>query len=329
MKEVVFSGIQPSGSLTIGNYLGALKNFKPLQEEYQCIYCLVDLHALTVEQDPKFLRKNTLQLLALYLAAGLDPYKSIVFIQSHVPEHSELQWLLNTITPLGQLQRMTQYKSKSKLQEENIQAGLLNYPVLMASDILLYQTKYVPVGEDQRQHIELTRDLAMRFNSRYSDTFVMPEIMTPKVGAKVMSLQDPTSKMSKSDSDPNSYILILDDEKTILRKVKRAVTDSLNNFSYNEDQIGLRNLIDIYCAFEEINHSEIVSRYESLGYGKFKEDLAEIIIEGLKPIKNRYEEYIADRSELENIYRMGADKARKIAYKTLRKAYKKVGLIPR
>ncbi len=325
-KKIVYSGIQPSGSLTIGNYIGALKNFIGLQDEYDCLYCIVDMHAITVEQDPKLLRKNTLDVLALYLAAGLDSEKSIIYIQSHVPQHAELGWVLNTIASMGQLQRMTQFKDKSKKSKE-VMAGILNYPVLMAADILLYQTSYVPVGEDQRQHVELTRDLAQRFNSKYSETFTVPDILTPKVGARIRSLQDPEFKMSKSDSDENSYILILDDENAIRRKFKRAVTDSLNNFDYNDEQKALKNLINIYISFTGESAADIVNRYKGQGYGTFKSDLADVVVEGLRPLQTRFNEIRSDKEYLEKIYRQGAEKASYLANKTLRKVYKKMGFI--
>ncbi len=327
-KKVVYSGIQPSGLLTIGNYIGALRNFIGLQDEYDCFYCIVDMHAITVHQEPKDLRKNTLDILALYLAAGLDPSKSTIYIQSHVPAHTELAWLLNTITGLGQLQRMTQFKDKSQKVKE-VEAGLLNYPVLMAADILLYQASYVPVGEDQRQHIELTRDLAQRFNSRYSETFTIPEILAPKVGARIMSLQDPTSKMSKSDTNSDGYILLLDSEDDTRKKLKRAVTDSLGEFNYCNEQAGLKNLIDIYAAFSGLSSDEIVSKYSGLGYGVFKEDLGEVVVEGLRPLREKFKDIRNDKEYLERVYKEGAEKAAYTASKTLRKVYKKMGFIPR
>lgn len=325
-KKVVYSGIQPSGLLTIGNYIGALSNFTELQEEYNCLYCIVDMHAITVPQEAKDLRKNTLDILSLYLAAGIDPEKSIIYIQSHVPEHVELAWLLNSITSVGQLQRMTQYKDKSQKSKE-VLSGLLNYPVLMAADILLYQSSFVPVGEDQRQHIELTRDIAQKFNSRYSETFVIPEIMVPKVGAKIMSLQNPEFKMSKSDPDKNSYILILDSEDETRKKIKRAVTDSLGAMNYSKEQLGLKNLIDIHSAFSGKTPDEIVNYYRDLGYGAFKEDLGEVVVEGLRPIRQKFEEIRSDKSALEKVYKEGAEKASYLANKTLRKVYKKMGFI--
>ena len=327
-KKIVYSGIQPSGSLTIGNYIGALKNFIGLQDEYNCLYCIVDMHAITAPQEPKDLRKNTLDVLALYFAAGLDPKKSIIYIQSHVPEHAELGWVLNTMTGLGQLQRMTQFKDKSK-KYSDVQAGILNYPVLMAADILLYGTSYVPVGEDQKQHLELTRDLAQRFNSRYSETFVVPEILTPKVGARIMSLKDPSSKMSKSDSNKDSFILILDSEDDTRKKIKRAVTDSSGEFRYSDEQPGLKNLINIHASFSGMSTEEIVKKYENLGYGEFKEDLGEVVVEGLRPLRERFKEIRDDKAYLESVYKEGSEKASYLARKTLRKVYKKVGFIPR
>ncbi|MDO5715934.1 MAG: tryptophan--tRNA ligase [Tissierellia bacterium] len=326
-KKIVYSGIQPSGSLTIGNYIGALSNFIGLQDEYNCLYCIVDMHAITAYQKPKNLRKNTLDVLALYLAAGLDPDKSIIYIQSHVPQHVELAWCLNTITGVGQLQRMTQFKDKSSKSKE-VMAGILNYPVLMAADILLYQTSFVPVGEDQRQHIELTRDLAQRFNSRYSDTFVLPDIMAPKVGGRIMSLQDPMTKMSKSDTNSDAYILLLDTEQETRKKIKRAVTDSLGEIRYSDEQPGLKNLINIYSSFSSLSTEEVVQNYEGKGYGIFKEDLGDVVVEGLRPLRTRFQEIRQDKDYLEKIYREGAEKASYIANKTLRKVYRKIGFIP-
>ncbi len=328
-KKIVFSGVQPSGKLTIGNYLGAIKNWVELQDEYDCYYCIVDLHAITVPQIPKDLRRSTLEVLALYLACGLDPEKSTIFIQSHVPAHAELTWVLNTMSYMGQLGRMTQYKEKSKRSEENLNAGLFTYPVLMAADILLYQADLVPVGEDQKQHLELARDLAIRFNNKYSETFKVPEPEIREVGARIMSLQNPEAKMSKSDQDENGYLLILDDKDTIRRKIKRAVTDSLGIVAYNEEQLGLKNLLEIYSIFSKEEIPNIVNRYEGQGYGKFKEDLAEAVIEGLSPIKDKYDYLINNKDFIEKIYKEGAEKAEYQAMKTLRKVYKKVGFIQR
>ena len=327
-KKTIFSGIQPSGSLTLGNYIGALRNFSELQDEYNCLYCIVDLHAITVAQEPKELRKNTLDVLALYLAAGIDPEKSTIFIQSHVPQHAELGWCLNTITPLGQLQRMTQFKDKSQRTKE-VDAGLLNYPTLMAADILLYQADAVPVGADQKQHLEITRDIAQRFNSRYSDTFTVPEIMTPKVGAKIMSLQEPQYKMSKSSSDKDSYILILDSEDETRKKIKKAVTDSVGVVNFTDEQPGIKNLITIYSSLTGKTPEDIVKMYEGKGYGEFKSDVAEVVVEGLRPIRTRFEEIRNDKEYLEKVYREGAEKASFLGTKTLRKVHKKMGFIPR
>ena len=328
-KKIVFSGVQPSGSLTIGNYIGALKNFVELQDEYECYYCIVDLHAVTVPQIPKDLRSHSLDVLSLYLAVGIDPKKSTLFIQSHVPAHAELGWVLNTITYMGQLNRMTQFKEKSKKSDENLNAGFFTYPVLMAADILLYQSDFVPVGEDQKQHLELARDLAERFNSRYSDTFVVPEPLIKEFGARIMSLQDPESKMSKSDKDENAFILMLDDKDAIRRKIRRAVTDSLGVITYSDQQSGLKNLLNIYSVLSDKSVDSIVASYDGKGYGEFKDDLAEVVIQALSPIQERYKEYRQDKAFLESIYREGADKAEAFAAKTLRKVYKKIGFIPR
>lgn len=328
-KKIVFSGVQPSGALTIGNYLGAIKNWVGLQDEYDCYYCIVDLHAITVPQVAKDLRKNTLDVLALYLACGIDPEKSTMFIQSHVPAHLELSWVLNTITYMGQLNRMTQFKEKSRRSEENLNAGLFTYPVLMASDILVYQTDLVPVGDDQKQHLELARDLAERFNNRYSPTFKVPEPLIQGTGARIMSLQNPESKMSKSDLDENGYILLLDDKADITRKIKRAVTDSIGVVAYNDEQPGIKNLLGIYSVFTGKEISDIVASYEGEGYGKFKNDLAEIVVEGLMPIQERYKKLMVNKDYLEQIYKAGAEKAEHKARKTLQKVYKKVGFIQR
>ena len=325
-KKIVYSGIQPSGNLTLGNYIGALKNFSELQDEYNCLYCIVDMHAITVPQVPKDLRATSLDLASLYLAAGLDPEKSILYIQSHVKQHAELSWILGTITGLGQLQRMTQYKDKAAKQKE-INAGLLFYPVLMAADILLYGTDFVPVGDDQTQHIELTRDIAERFNSRYSETFVVPEMMRPKKGARIMSLQDPSAKMSKSDADENASIYIIEDDKATARKIKRAVTDSIGIINYTDDQPGLKNLIDIYSVFADLTPDEIVKKYEGVGYGVFKEELAELVVDGLKPIRTRFKEIRQDKTYLEEILKAGDEKAERLAERTMRKVRRKVGFV--
>lgn len=328
-KKTIFSGVQPSGALTLGNYLGAIRNWVDIQDEHTGIFCVVDQHAITVPQEAKDLRKNTLEVLALYIACGLDPEKNTLFIQSHVSAHAELSWVLNTITSMGQLNRMTQYKEKSQKNEANLNAGLFTYPVLMAADILLYQTDAVPVGEDQKQHLELARDLAERFNSRYSETFKVPDPMISKFGARIMSLQEPTKKMSKSDSDPNAFILLLDDDETIRRKIKRAVTDSIGIVKYCDEQPGVKNLLTIYSKLSGETIESIVDKYEGKGYGDFKGDLAEVVVEALRPIRVKAENLLKDKERLEEIYSKGAEKAEKIARKTLRKVYKKVGFIER
>ncbi len=328
-KKVVFSGVQPSGALTLGNYIGALRNFVDLQDEYDCYYCIVDMHAITVPQVPKDLRRNSLDVLALYLASGMDPDKSTLFIQSHVPAHAELAWVLNTLTYMGQLNRMTQFKEKSKKSEENLNAGLFTYPVLMAADILLYQADFVPVGDDQKQHLELARDLAIRFNNRYSDTFVVPEPLIKEFGARIMSLQNPQAKMSKSDQDVNAFILLQDSKDVIARKIKKAVTDSKASVRYSDDQLGVKNLINIYSVLEGISVDEIVSRYENKGYGDFKKDLGEVVIKALEPLQAKYKDYLNNKDYLEEVYKKGARKAEEKAFKTLAKVYKKVGFIKR
>jgi len=329
-KKVIFSGMQPSGSLTLGNYLGALKNWVKLQSEYDCYYCVVDMHAITVPKEPKDLRKNTLEVLANYIAAGLDPKQVTLFIQSHVSAHAELGWVLNCLTYFGELGRMTQFKDKTKrLESSSIPAGLFTYPVLMAADILLYQADLVPVGEDQRQHLEITRDIAQRFNNRYSETFKVPEAFISKDGAKIMSLQDPSSKMSKSDSNENAFIILMDDPDTIRRKLKRAVTDSEGVVRFNDDQPGVKNLINIYSKITDKTTDEIVASYEGKGYAQFKDDLAEVIIGEVRPIQERIDYLLKNKDYLQEIYSYGAEKAEAAARKTLRKVYKKVGFIPK
>lgn len=329
-KNRIFSGMQPTGSLTLGNYLGALKNWVALQNEYDCYYCVVDMHAITVPKEPKDLRKNTYEVLANYIAAGLNTEQVTLFIQSHVSAHAELTWIFNCFSYYGELGRMTQFKDKSKKQDSNaITAGLFTYPVLMAADILLYQADLVPVGEDQRQHLEITRDIAQRFNNRFGETFVVPEPYISTDVAKIMSLQDPESKMSKSDSNENSYVLITDSPDVIRRKFKRSVTDSIGVVNYTDEQPGVKNLINIYSKISNIKPEEIVSNYESKGYAKLKEDVAEVVIEELKPIQERIDYLLKNKDYLEKIYNAGAQKAEVVANKTLKKAQKKVGFIPR
>ncbi len=328
-KKVIFSGIQPSGQLTLGNYLGAIKNWVKLQDEFDCYFCVVDLHAITVRQEPKDLRQRTLEVLAIYIAAGIDPNKNTLFIQSHVPAHSEAAWLLTCNSYMGELGRMTQYKDKSQKYGDSIGAGLFTYPVLMAADILLYNADLVPVGQDQKQHLELARDIANRFNNVYSPTFKIPDPYIPKIGAKVMSLQEPTKKMSKSDDNPNAYILIMDPPEVIRKKVSRAVTDSLGVINYTDEQPGVKNLLDILIAINKTTAEELVEYYKEKGYADLKKDVADAIISELEPIQNKVNEILKDKKALEEIYKLGAEKAGYASMKTLRKMQKKIGLIPR
>lgn len=324
--SVIFSGIQPSGELTLGNYLGALRNFLDYQESDECYYCIVNQHAITVPQDPKELFANTRRLAALYLAVGLDPKKVTLFVQSEVPEHVRLGWVMTTISYVGELERMTQYKDKSQKRGDSIPAGLLTYPPLMAADILLYQTNYVPVGEDQKQHMELTRDLAQRFNRVYGEVFTIPEIKLGVGGARVMSLQEPTKKMSKSDDNQMATIHLLDDEKTIVKKIKRAQTDSENSVHYDkENKSGISNLMGIYAAITKESYETIEQRYVGQGYGTFKKDVAELLVDTLRPIHERYNDLI-DSPELDRILDEGAVKAREKASKTYRDVELAMGL---
>jgi len=328
-KKVIFSGIQPSGQLTLGNYLGAIKNWVKLQDEFDCYFCVVDLHAITVKQEPKDLRQRTLEVLAIYIASGIVPEKNTLFIQSHVPAHSEAAWLLTCNTYMGELGRMTQYKDKSQKYGDSIGAGLFTYPVLMAADILLYNTDLVPVGQDQKQHLELARDVANRFNNAYSPTFKVPDPYIPKIGAKIMSLQEPTKKMSKSDDNPNSYILIMDPPEVIRKKVSRAVTDSLGIINYTDEQPGVKNLLDILIAINGSTSEELVAYYKDKGYADLKKDVADAIVSELEPVQNKVNEILKDKKALEEIYKLGAEKASYVSMKTLRKMQKKIGFIPR
>ena len=326
-KKRIFSGVQPSGDLTLGNYIGAIRNWVTLQDEYECLYCIVDQHAITVRQEPQDLRKRTLELIMLYLAAGIDPEKSCVFIQSHVSAHSELSWVLNCNTQMGELSRMTQFKDKSKSHADNINAGLFTYPVLMASDILLYQTDMVPVGHDQLQHIELARDIATRFNHYYSDTFKIPEPYIPKVGQRIMSLQTPENKMSKSDPNPNGCIKLLDDTDTIIRKFKRAVTDSGSEIVASPEKPGITNLLSIYSAVTNKTVEEAEKDFIGFGYGDFKLAVGETVANALAPIQAEFKRLSSDKAYVESVYKKGAETANYLANKTLRKVYKKVGFI--
>ena len=326
-KKVVFSGVQPSGNLTIGNYLGAIKNFSAFSEEYHCFYCVVDLHAITVRQVPAELRRRTYETLALYIAAGLDPQKNTLFVQSHVPAHAELGWILDCFTMFGELSRMTQFKDKSQKNADNINAGLFTYPSLMAADILLYQTDLVPVGIDQKQHLELARDIAGRFNGLYSDTFTVPEGYIAQTGMKIMSLAEPTAKMSKSDKNPNAVVYILDSKDDILRKFKRAVTDSGSEVRYAEGKDGINNLMTIYRAFTGKTNEEIEREFEGRGYGDFKMAVGEACADALAPVRAEFDRLIADKAYLESVMREGAQNAAYCARKTLSKVQRKLGFV--
>ena len=328
-KKTIFSGVQPSGILTIGNYLGAIKNWGAFQEDNNCIFCVVDMHAITVRQVPAELRKRTYETLAIYMACGIDPEKSTLFVQSHVGAHAELAWALNCYTMFGELSRMTQFKDKSKKNADNINAGLFTYPVLMASDILLYQTDLVPVGQDQMQHIELARDIAQRFNTVYSPTFTVPEGFIPKTGARVMSLGEPTKKMSKSDENVNGFVSLLDDRDTIIRKFKRAVTDSDTVVCRGEEKYGINNLMNIYSCFTGKSDEDIVREFEGKGYGDFKLAVGEAVADGLAPIQAEFNRLMADKAYLESVMKQGAESASHIAYKTLAKVYRKLGFVGR
>ncbi|MDL2206216.1 tryptophan--tRNA ligase [Eubacteriales bacterium OttesenSCG-928-N13] len=325
-KKTIFSGIQPTGTLTLGNYIGALRNFKLLEDEFNCIYSIVDLHALTVRQNPAELRKACLKVLSLYLAVGLDPEKSLMYFQSHVAEHAELSWVLSCYTYMGELSRMTQFKEKSAKHQDNINAGLFTYPVLMAADILLYQADLVPVGADQKQHLELSRDVAERFNGVYGDVFVVPDPYITKLGGRVMSLAEPTRKMSKSDPE-DTYIAMLDEPDLIRRKLKRAVTDSEALVKFDiENKPGVSNLMSILSTLSGRSMDQIEADFEGKGYGVFKEAVADQVIESLSPIQTRYKEIFADKAYLEQVMTSSAERARGIARKTMRKVRKKVGL---
>lgn len=324
-KKVIFSAIQPSGTITLGNYLGAIKNWVALQDEYRCIFALADLHTITVRQEPAKFRQNTLQAYALLLACGIDVTKSLFFIQSHVHTHAELAWILNCYTQFGELSRMTQFKDKSAAHADNVNAGLFTYPSLMAADILLYQADVVPVGIDQMQHLELTRDIAQRFNGIYGDVFTIPEAYIGKVGAKIMSLQDPSKKMSKSDENPNGSIYLMDDPDTIMRKFKRAVTDSEGQILYRDEQPGIKNLINIYCACTGKAPDEVVREFDGKGYAEFKPAVGEAVVAVLKPLQDRVAELSKDKDYIDSVIKNNAEKAQYFANKTLRKVQKKIG----
>ncbi len=324
-KKVVFSGVQPSGMLTIGNYLGAIQNFRTFSDEYRCYYCVVDEHAITVRQDPAVLRRRTYETLALYIACGLDPTKNVLFVQSHVSAHAELGWILDCYAMFGELSRMTQFKDKSAKNADNINAGLFTYPVLMAADILLYQTELVPVGVDQKQHLELARDIAMRFNGVYSDTFVVPEGYIAKTTAKIMSLAEPTKKMSKSDENENAVVRILDPRDVILRKFKRAVTDSGSEVRRGEGKEGIENLMSVYSAFTGASMEEIEREFDGRGYGDFKAAVGEACADALAPIQAEFARLSADKAYLEQVMKDGAAAAAHDAQRTLSKVRRKIG----
>ena len=324
-KKVLFSGMQATGNLTLGNYLGALKNWVTLSDEYECFYSVVDMHSITVRQDPATLRKRARALLTLYIAAGLDPEKNCIYYQSHVSGHAELAWILNCFTYMGELNRMTQFKDKSAKHADNINAGLFTYPVLMAADILLFQADVVPVGIDQMQHLELTRDVAQRFNGIYGDVFTIPEPYIGKVGAKIMSLQDPVKKMSKSDENPNGSIYLMDDPDTIMRKCKRAVTDSEAQILYRDEQPGVKNLIDIYRACTYKTVEEVMKEFDGKGYGEFKTAVGEAVVSVLKPLQDEVARLEKDKAYIDGVIKNNAEKANYYAMKTLRKVQKKVG----
>ena len=324
-KPIIFSGIQPSGKPTLGNYIGAARQWVQMQEDYNCVYCIVDAHSITVRQDPAQLRKQTLEAYALMMACGIDPEKSIYFVQSHIPHHAQLSWVLSCYTQFGELSRMTQFKDKSARHPENINAGLFTYPVLMAADILLYQTNLVPVGNDQKQHVELARDIASRFNGLYGNVFAIPEPYIPKVGARIMSLQDPSKKMSKSDENPNACVYLLDEPGVIVKKFKRAVTDSEMEVRYAEGKEGINNLISIYSAVTGKDYPAIEAEFAGQGYGFFKEQVGNAVVECLRPVQEEFARLMADKAYLEKCQREGAERAARLADRTLRKVYRKVG----
>ncbi len=326
-KKLIFSGIQPTGTFTLGNYIGAVRNWGPLQDEYNCIYCVVDMHAITVKQDPVKLRQSSLNSYALLMACGIDPEKSILFIQSHVRTHAELSWVLGCNAQFGELSRMTQFKDKSQRHPDDINSGLFTYPVLMAADILAYNADLVPVGVDQKQHLELARNIAQRFNQRYGDFFTLPEPYIPKVGAKVMSLQEPTKKMSKSDDNPNAVILILDDKDTIIRKFKRAVTDSETEVCYREGKDGINNLMTIYSTVTGKDFAAIESEFAGKGYGDFKLAVGEAVADHLEPVRTEFARLSKDKEYLKKCYTEGAEKALRYSQRILSKVYRKVGFV--
>lgn len=328
-KKIIFSGIQPSGIITLGNYLGALKNWVKLQYDYHCCFSVVDLHAITVRQEPSELRRRSLETIAIYMACGLSPEENLIFLQSHVHTHAELAWALNCYTMFGELSRMTQFKDKAAKHADNVNAGLFTYPVLMAADILLYQTDLVPVGTDQKQHLEIARDIAGRFNGIYGDVFKIPEPYIPKAGAKIMSLQEPDKKMSKSDENPNAYIALLDKPEDIMRKFKRAVTDSDAQIKYAEGKDGINNLLTIFSAITGKTIEEAEKEFYGKGYGDFKTTVGEAVVEELRPVREKFDELMKNKDFLEDIYTRSAKRALQISSYTLDKVYKKIGFVKR
>ena len=328
-KKVIYSGIQPTGCITIGNYIGAIKNWLELADNYHCIFSIVNMHAMTVRQDPEKFRNTTLSFFAQYIACGLDPEKQILYIQSQVRSHAQLTWLLNCFTYIGEMSRMTQFKDKSFKNESNVNMGLMSYPILMASDILLYGTDLVPVGADQKQHLEFTRDLALRFNNIYGNVFKVPEPYISKQGAKIFSLQEPTAKMSKSDDNINGFVSIIDSSDVIMAKIKRAVTDSDNKIIMRDDKAGISNLLTIYSAFSDKSIRDAENEFEGKGYGEFKIKVAEAVIDRLEPVREKYNQLIKDKAYLMDVARAGADKADRISERILSKVEKKVGYILR
>ena len=324
-KKTIYSAVQPSGNLTIGNYAGAIRNWVAMQDEYECYYAIANMHAITVRQEPAELRRRTLELAALYLACGIDPQKCALYVQSQVPQHAELAWVLNCSTYVGEMQRMTQFKDKSQKHADNINMGLMDYPVLMAADILLYQSHCVPVGADQKQHVEIARDIAIRFNNRYGETFRVPEPVFMKSGAKIMSLQEPTKKMSKSDENVNASIFLCDDKDTVIRKFKRAVTDSDNEVRMSEEKAGISNLINIYAAFTGKSVQEIEGEFAGRGYGDLKLAVGEAVAYKLAPVQAEQKRLLADKKYLGEVLASGAERAFKAARKTLSKVYRKIG----
>ncbi len=325
-KKIIYSAVQPSGNLTIGNYAGAIRNWVRLQSEYDCFFAIADMHAITVRQDPAELRRRTLELAALYIACGIDPEKCVLYVQSHVPAHAELCWVLNTFTYVGEASRMTQFKDKSQKHADNINMGLMDYPVLMAADILLYKADFVPVGADQKQHVELARDIAMRFNGRCGETFTVPEPLILKGGARIASLQDPAHKMSKSETEnPNASVFLSDDRDTVLRKFKRAVTDSGNEVRYGEEKPGVSNLLNIYCTFKGCTPEEAEREFAGVGYGDFKLAVGETVADVLAPIQKEKARLLAEKDELVSYLVSGRERAAYAARKTLSKVYRKVG----